>query len=148
MSDLVISLTAQEEIYTYDFKIWNWEASPKTVIDFLLSFNDEELEKMYSVLCHRSEDEPRIYCMEYATSFFYDEMKQALKDKDLWILARWAIVLDYIRLIVRDFLLDWDLRKSFKQEYLEKAIILGEYEDFEDRLMDLYDQHLYKINCP
>ena len=62
-----------------------------------------------------------------------------MKDRDLELLARWAIVFDYVRLIVLYDSSSFHLREDFKPEYFEKACVLGEYKDFQKRLLKLFE---------
>lgn len=136
LRDFIPSLTA-EEIYSYDFKIWNWNGKEAEIKDLLYSFSEDELEKMLSLELKDAETEG-LYFFEFAGSFF-DDVEEALKDRDLELLARWAIVFDYVRLIVLYDCSSFDLREDFKPEYFEKACVLGEYRDFQKRMMKLYE---------
>ena len=133
--DFIPSLTA-EDIYSYDFKIWNWNGKEAEIQDLLYSFTEDELEKMLSVEIENAEAEG-LYFLEFAGSFF-DDVEEALKDHNLELLARWAIVFDYVRLIVLYDCSSFHLREDFKPEYFEKACVLGEYRDFQDRMLKLY----------
>ena len=82
--DFIPSLTA-EDIYSYDFKIWNWNGKEAEVKDLLYSFTEDELEKMLSLELKDAETEG-LYFFEFAGSFF-DDVEEALKDRDLELLA-------------------------------------------------------------
>ena len=84
LRDFIPSLTA-EEIYSYDFKIWNWNGKEAEIEDLLYSFSEDELEKMLSLEVGDAETEG-LYFFEFAGSFF-DDVEEALKDRDLELLA-------------------------------------------------------------